>query len=130
MATEHYIADTDGSLDAASVDDIKASFPELEAKIDELATAHGELVVCPTRGGVCVFRVPKPAEYERFLGGLLDDRKEQKVKAGKILAMATCVYPDRATFEAAIARYPGIPGACTKPLNKLMGGELVARGKE
>jgi hypothetical protein len=126
----HWIADVDGSLDAADLDAIKEAFPELAEAIDELASKHGELIVCPTKACTCVFRVPKGAEYERFLGGLLDERKEQKVKAGKILAVATCVFPDRPTFEAAIAKYPGIPSACMKPLNKLMGGELVNRGKE
>lgn len=129
--TAFYIADTDGSLDEATAEIITENFPELDAaKLAELEAAHGELVVCPTKACVCVFRLPKGAEYERFLGGLLDERKEQKVKAGKILAIATAVHPDRATFQAAIDRYPGIPSACMKPINKLMGGELVNRGKE
>lgn len=127
---DHYIADVDGNLDAATADEIKEAFPELAAGFDALETAHGEIVVCNTKAGVAAFRVPKGPEYERFLGGLLGDQKDAKVKAGKILAVACCVFPERPVFQSWVERYPGIPSACTKPLNKLMGGELAARGKD
>jgi hypothetical protein len=113
--TTLYLAETDGSIEPIAAEALLEEMPELAPKLDEIAS---------------LFRLPKPAEYERFLGGLLSDRKEEKVKAGKILAGGTCVFPDRVTWERMVSKYPGIPGACVKPLNKLMGGELVERGKE
>jgi hypothetical protein len=128
--TTLYLAETDGSIEPIAAEALLEEMPELAPKLDEIASAHEELVACRTKGGAALFRLPKPAEYERFLGGLLSDRKEEKVKAGKILAGGTCVFPDRVTWERMVSKYPGIPGACVKPLNKLMGGELVERGKE
>ncbi len=127
---EHWIADTDGSLEPATPDEIKRCFPDLADKFDELASAHGELVVAPTKAGTFVLRVPKAIEYERFLGAILGENKEAKVKAARTLIGAACVFPDRDSFVAGVSRYPGIPTACTKPINKLMGGELVERGKD
>ncbi len=130
MSKKHWIADAEGNLDPASADDVAAEFPDLKDTIAKLEEEHGELVALSTKAGSCVFRVPKGAEYDRFLGGLLGDNKEGKVKASKILATTCVVYPDRETFGSYTSRYPGIPSACTKPINKLMGGELVARGKD
>ncbi len=127
--TQHWIADTEGNLDPASEEQIAAEYPELST-FATLAEAKGELVICNTKAGVAVFRVPVGSEYDRFLGALLGDQKDAKVKASKILAQTCVVSPDRDTFTAWCAKYPGIPSACTKPLNKIMGGELAARGKD
>ncbi len=131
MAKTHFIADGEGNMDPADLADLLEEFKgEIpEEKITEAAGA-GELVALRTKAGPCMFRVPTGAEYDRFLGGLLGDNKEGKVKASKILATTCVVFPSREEFQAGIARYPGIPSACTRPLNKLMGGELVARGKD
>ncbi len=123
-----WVADSDGTLEEVEFVEAAELFPSID--LAGLSSHHGELVVCRTKAGVAVFRCPKGSEYDRFLGGLLDDRKEQKVKAGNILARTCVVEPDKETFGAWLAQYPGIPSACTKPLNKLMGGELQARGKE
>lgn len=135
MATndkQHWIADYEGNLEPASIEDLEREFTgEFAIKdLELLVSEHPEMVACPTKAGTAVFRAPKPAEYERFLGSLLGDNKDAKVKAGKVLAISTCVFPDRETFQSYVSKYPGIPSACTKPLNKIMGGELVARGKE
>ena len=124
-----WISEEDGELTNVDAFEAKELYSEL-ATLDELVGAHGEIVICNTKAGAAVFRVPKGAEYDRFLGGILDDRKEQKVKASSILARTCVVFPDKTIFAQWVDRYPGIPSACTKPLNKLMGGTLVARGKE
>lgn len=127
---EHWIADTDGYLEPSTAEEIKRSFPALAEAFDALASEFGELVVAPTKAGPFALRVPKAIEYERFLGAILGENKEAKVKAARTLIGAACVFPDRDSFVAAVTKYPGIPTACTKPINKLMGGELVERGKD
>lgn len=126
----YYLAEHDGELIPATAEEVTEAYPSLSSAFGDLADKHRELVVCNTKGGVAVFRIPTGAEYDQFLGGLLDDRKAQKVKAGNILARSCVVFPEKATFASWLTEYPGIPGACVKPLNKLMGGELQERGKE
>ena len=115
-------------MDQKKIEELVAAYPEAEAQIKEQAEKHGAIGVVDTIGGLAIFRRPKPAEYERHLALLFDEKS--RPKAAGFLARACVVYPAREAFDAWCTEYPGIPIACADVLSDLAGASKRERGKE
>jgi hypothetical protein len=111
-----------------AIDALVAEYPEAKEQIAAMAGEHGEIAVVDTKSGIAIFRKPKPAEYERHLSLLFEEKT--RPKAASYLARACVVYPSKEVFDGWLAEYPGIPLACTGSLTELAGAAKRERGKE
>jgi hypothetical protein len=87
-------------------EDIDKVVAELRQKYKE---PEYELVPLDLRMGLFVLRNPSHQEFMMYRKQGMDD--DQKHLASFNLFAATCVYPDRAELQRAMARWPGLVGS-------------------
>lgn len=108
----------DRSTESVSDDDIK-----------KLKEKHpGELLEVASIEGPAVFRKPTRVEYRFYQGMLFDEKK--RPAAGDYLISACCVWPEKALFDAACERSPGISSKFANELLEFAGIEKDAPVKK
>ena len=95
---------------------------------EKLEAAHGEIVAVETKCGVAAFRVFKGPEYDRYNKMIFDEK--QRPTAFRALVATCCVYPEGATFQAWLDRYPGITQTCLNHVLELGGVNAEAEAKK
>lgn len=65
-------------------------------------------VESPGFTGVAAFRVPKPAEWQRYREDVMSPEARVKLNAYRTLVLACCIYPPRPEFQSMVAARPGL----------------------
>lgn len=111
-------------MSAAKVHEIST-----EDKLDQFAKEYGEIKIFRTRHGVCAFRSPNFAEYQRFTDKITAD-KGSKFGAMRELALGCRLVPERDDLVMIFDKIPGLILQIATSIQELAGTDIEAEVKK
>jgi|SRR5690606_30980867 len=94
-----------------------------DSKIEELESAHGDVIAFVDNGELFAFKAPSQDVFEEYQIQIADNDARKKPAAFRVLCRKSCVH-GKDQLEDLFKRRPAYPVRIADQLSKLAGSEL------